>query len=363
MNEQRITFRNQLSDLEVYSDYYAHTPEGRRYGRRGFFSVQIVWLALSIGIGGLFQMIVGSSWLAIAFALLIFLLIECATLLLSDFQPSVHYARLGVERSIRQLNQRDKEIFLLSKECRIAPEGFGIRHELAEHFWKWEAIDRVVYLPGFLVIQIGSSFSPIPQRAFESNQQFEDFVRAAQEFHRAQRETPTSAQVDDKQVVPARAPRRPRTFLRILAVVFLFLFSCILLMGIINLFESKVPSTEQAQAVLDEYMRAMQAQDTMQALSCLSQPTLAQKASLDEQLQGIDLARYAGYQGLEITYFEAGVLPGGAQATVIADVRYQNQHSGLIYARLLAWGDEWKIEEIGIYLSPQEVEQFLRNAR
>lgn len=360
MSEQHISFRNELSDLEVYFDFYARTPEGRRYGRIALFFNQVLLFVLAAGIGAFFLWLVRSFWLAAAFAILVFLLADCITLLRSSFQPSVFYARLGMERAVRQWSQRDKEVFLLPKECRITPEGFGIRHQFAEHFWKWDAVDRVVSLPPFLLVQMGAFFFLIPQRDFESPQQFEEFVRIIHQFYHGKRKT--TAQADDLHTAPARSPRRLPKFLQGSVIILLVLVSCALVIVISLLFETKVPPVEAAQTLLDEYMRAMQAQDTMQVLSYLYEPTWAQKALLDEQLRGIDLARYAGYQGLEIIYFEAGILPTGAQGTVIAEVRYQSQNTGLLYARLGAWGDEWKIQEIGVYLSPQEAEQFLQSA-
>lgn len=360
MNEQRVSFRNELSDMKVYLDFYTSTPEGRRYGKRIFFINQILLFVLAAGTGAFFLWLVRSFWPAAAFALAVFLLGECITLLRSDFQPSVFYARLGMKRALRQWNQREKEVFLLSKECHITPEGFSIRHQFAEHFWKWETIERVVALPGFLVIQTGAYVFLIPQRDFESAERFEEFARAVHQFHQEKQETPALEEGLRAASRPS-SPRLPK-FLQTAVIILLVLVSCALMIVISLLFPTKVPSSDAAQALLDEYMRAMQAQHTMQALSCFSEPTKTQKALLDKQMQGVDLARYAGYETLEIEYFEAGAIPGGAQATVIARVHYQSQNTGLLYARLDSGSDEWKIDEIWVYLSPQEVEQFLQSA-
>lgn len=227
--EQRLSFRNELTDLNLYLEFYARTPEGRRYGRSIFLFFEVVALLFATLVLAIFLAGGLSLWASAALAGLTFLFLNFLTLLRSNFQPFVHYALQGMRSNIRRWSSREREVFLLPKECSVAPEGFRVWHALAEHFWKWEAVDRLLLLPGVFFVQIGSTVFPFPRRLFESQEQFDGFVRAAREFYQA-------ALPEGKAFVDASSfSSEARRGWRVLGLIVFLILLCLAFVGVVIL--------------------------------------------------------------------------------------------------------------------------------
>lgn len=232
---QTLTFRNELNDLDLYLKFYAQTPEGRRYGRSIFLFYQIIALALvalvlALFLAGGLSLRASASIAGLTLLFLIFL-----TFLQSKFQPFVYYALQGMRSSLRHWSGREREVFLLPKVCEIAPEGFRIQHALAEHFWKWEAVDRLVLLPGAFFIQIGNNVFPFPRRLFESQEHFETFVQAARQFYQAALPE-GKAFVDALHFSPTLGWGK-----RLLGLVLFVVFLCLAFAGAVILVQGEMP--------------------------------------------------------------------------------------------------------------------------
>lgn len=364
MNDLHIFFRNEISDLEAYYDFYLQTPEGKKYGRTLLLWQQgfVIFICLLVCL--IFFLLGSPLDEVIGFGAFIFLLVQFILLWVSNLKPADYLARRAMRSLVKRWDERKRGFFLAPKECHITPENIIIRSEVSEHRWKWEAIDRLTRVDDFLFLELGSFFYVIPRRDFETPQAFEQFAQAIQDFYQATRQAPVPVEIK-VQSLKRLSSERSKTLARLLLLV-AFICICIgFAAGMDFLFSQKtlpLPQGDQIQTVLEDYLRAMQNRDVEKALSYFYTPNETNRLFLQEQTQGINYALYAGYQGLEITSWSLNYDTQRGNATISAVITYRSNFTGLVSADLETKDGAWKIQTIRVYASPQEIKRFLESS-
>lgn len=367
MEEHVIVVHHEWDDVKAYVDFYLQTAAGKQYlrtfwrGRILFFLIAVALFSALVGFG---EKSLGSG----IFIALLSLLTLAAIERFRGQRAGVPWYLVDAQRALyRQIQkgwtEHDRQRFFALSEYRFTPQGISISSELSHSEVRWQAVEQMGCLPQHLCLQIGS-MHVIPRRAFESDGAFQQFCQAVQEFYQqALKEQPPSP-VQPPQAIKNTPPARPSK-LRILlvGVIILVVFCCLLPLALDPLFSQQIarlPGKEDIPATLEGYMQAMQSRDIARARAYFSASSTDELPNLEEELNGVNFARYANYRSLEITDSSLSFDPTSGSGEVTAAITYQSHEQGSLSAGLETQNGSWKIVSISVSVPPTEVLNFLQ---
>ena len=160
---------------------------------------------------------------------------------------------------------------------------------------------------------------------------------------------------------PSKKPRysgKPWTAVRIVLVAFFGLLGIIAVIGFLRI-PQEMPAVE---AVLDEFMNAMEVRDTAaaKALFVARYGVLINESDLEALNDSHDNALFEGYESLEIgeMSLQTGAasdpsLPQGTMSEVHAMIVYEGGYEGTIEALLEKHDNQWRIFSFNVWV-PEE---------
>jgi len=175
------------------------------------------------------------------------------------------------------------------------------------------------------------------------------------------------------QEFPSDPPEKP-WWQRWMVLIFLFsivgcIAYCCIFPGLLGEWTPKVRYNDKVSTqVIDDYLSAMATKDSDLAVNFLATNNSMgfSKKDLDSQLEGVNYSLYSGYQSIEVTYsrLQRGSTDDAysSYAHIEGDIMYRlpidyYQSKGFFIADLVKIGNNWKIDRIEIFVSPEKVEQ------
>ncbi|GAB4505324.1 MAG: hypothetical protein Fur0043_23190 [Anaerolineales bacterium] len=366
MEEHVIMVRHEWEDVKAYVDFYLQTPAGKQY-LRTFWRWRLLFFFIIVA---LFSALVGFGEKSLGggvFIGILSLLTLAGIEWLRGQRAGVPVHLVDAQRLLyRQIQkgwtEHDRQRFFAPSEYRFSPQGISITSELFHSEVRWQAVEQIGCLPQHVCLQIGSPHV-IPRRAFDSDEAFEQFCQAVQAFYRQAPKEQPSSHARAPEVIKVNAPARPSK-LRILlmGVIILVVACCLLPLAVDSLFSQQIarlPGKEDIPATLEGYMQAMQGRDIARARTYLAASS-SELPNLEEELNGVNFARYAGYRSLEITDFSLSFDPTSGRGDVTAAITYQSHEQGSLSATLETQNGSWKISSISVSVPPTEVLNFLQ---
>ena len=148
----------------------------------------------------------------------------------------------------------------------------------------------------------------------------------------------------------------------LMAISFANIFDDVAEIG--NVFSEAVEDRNQQAGVLNSFMEAMAARDTIKARTYIAaQSNLRLSNMLDQMTTGADYAMFNHYQNLvlETSPFDSSLGSDDELAVipVSGSVLYSDGYKGTFEAQMVKQGAEWVIISIEISVPPRKVEQEL----
>ncbi|MGC8856472.1 MAG: YcxB family protein [Anaerolineae bacterium] len=366
MEEYVLTVHHEWDDVKAYVDFYLQTAAGKRYirtlqrGQMLFFFIVVALFSALVGFGE--KSLGGGVFIGI-----LILLIVAGIEWFRGWRAGVPWYIVDAQRTLyRQIQkgwtEHDRQRFFAPSEYRFTPQGISITSELSHSEVRWQAVEQIGCLPQHVCLQIGS-MHVIPRRAFESDEAFQQFCQAVQEFYQQALEEQPPSPARLPQVIHSTSPARPSK-LRVLLVglIILVVVCCVLPLALDPLFSQQIarlPGKEDIPATLEGYMQAMQGRNIARARTYFSTSS-SELSKLEEELNGVNFARYANYRSLEITDFSLSFDPTYGSGEVTAAITYQSHEQGSLSATLETQKGSWKIVSISVSVPPTEVLNFLQ---
>lgn len=173
-----INCQNNIEDQKEYIDFLLQSKEHGRDLRVSVIKTMIIVQVILIIVLFLiaWALSLGSWRDGLQFSLLGLVVSPIILLGLSKLRPVYYYGKLIYKRSLENLSEKDRNIFLLPKTFVTTSEVLHVENSLAFHKWKWSAIEKILLSPNLIVISIDKNYTYlIPKRIFKSVEDFLDF--------------------------------------------------------------------------------------------------------------------------------------------------------------------------------------------
>ena len=186
---------------------------------------------------------------------------------------------------------------------------------------------------------------------------------------------PPNSELQASTEQPLPTPARPATGrlkipLLVCGGVLILMCICVglgtLVFGL-GLFGASNAKMEDAVQVVDNYMKAMEIQDSPLAYEFFSKRAQRQfpRSNLESLLHGANFVLFDGYQTIKVTSWKVGPqvntnpdVPQGTVAQLAGSITYEGGFTGQFQAVLELENNEWKLDGINVTVSPNKMENF-----